>query len=147
MNSAQVGSITLFNLTNKKLIAYVNSNDFSTLLPAMESRTLVLVETLPSPIPEDAQITYGYHPIGRTFLRSSNAQAGYFHQGLNRVRVQDLSGLQVRTFDFELGSGEGQSLENSATILLSNDAFVITGPDGTTWPSKETKAEPIETLP
>ncbi|MDN3484442.1 hypothetical protein QL989_03680 [Pseudoalteromonas sp. APC 3224] len=147
MNSAQVGSITLFNLTNKKLMVYVNSNDFSSALPVMESRSIVLVQSLPSPVPEDSQITYGYHPIGRTFLRSSNAQAGYFHQGLNRVRVQEPSGLNIRTFDFELGDSEGQSLESSATVVISNDAFVITGPDGKTWPCRQTKQEPEETLP
>jgi len=147
MNSTQVGSITLFNLTHKRLMAYVNSNDEAHVLPAMESRSVVLVESIPSPIPANAQVTCGLYPIGRTFLRATSAKAGYFHQGLNRVRVQDEQGANIRTYDFELGDGVNQTVEGSAAVMVSDDAFLITGPEGKTWPCKQTRAEQFEALP
>jgi len=130
MNNPKVGTMTLFNVTPEPLIVHVNATDEPHRLPAVERRGVMLVETVPSPLPEDGQVAYGVHPNGRTFLRSTNAQANYFHQGPNRVRVQRPDGSDVRTYDFDLSQGATHSVEGAGTVVISQNMFVITSSTG-----------------
>ena len=147
MSTTQVGSITLINLTLDELIISVNSQQVTHVLPGIERRSLILVEGATSPVPADAQVAYGYHPVYRTFLRSVDPRPGYFNQGINTVCVEQRHKGYLREYHFSLGSEPGQNVDTSATLSISYDAFIVTGPAGKNWVSALAEQENPELLP
>ena len=133
MNQLNVGSITLINLTRDKLTVWVNSKLVSFCLDPIESRQIILAGQAPSPVPLEAQVAYGYHPVYRIFLRSLDPKPGYFHQGINTVRVEQANRKYNQAYEFKLGDGDEQRLDASATISISYDDFIVTCSDGKKW--------------